>query len=156
MIRRPPRSTLFPYTTLFRSNRRDSTEHVVGTATISQIGRQTLLLRITASAGLCAVRGNENSFHRAGEAVIRAKMQLLHQGSESVVFDGRAQRNAGVHRDVPDRPAKTKSIDQIYGHRLSERINRRYFVVNLAVIDVSVGEIDLIGVHTESHDGRVV
>src|SRR2546425_7352226 len=32
MIRRPPRSTLFPYTTLFRSDRDDkiaSTEHVV-------------------------------------------------------------------------------------------------------------------------------
>src|SRR5438876_8919931 len=27
MIRRPPRSTLFPYTTLFRSHRRDSGEH---------------------------------------------------------------------------------------------------------------------------------
>src|SRR3712207_8770955 len=26
MIRRPPRSTLFPYTTLFRSNRRSTTE----------------------------------------------------------------------------------------------------------------------------------
>src|SRR3712207_7154286 len=28
MIRRPPRSTLFPYTTLFRSNRRE--QHAVG------------------------------------------------------------------------------------------------------------------------------
>src|SRR5437867_6659182 len=27
MIRRPPRSTLFPYTTLFRSSRRDSSEN---------------------------------------------------------------------------------------------------------------------------------
>src|SRR5256885_8866696 len=27
MIRRPPRSTLFPYTTLFRSRRRQSREH---------------------------------------------------------------------------------------------------------------------------------
>src|SRR3712207_7435590 len=29
MIRRPPRSTLFPYTTLFRSGRRDWSERVV-------------------------------------------------------------------------------------------------------------------------------
>src|SRR3712207_7389408 len=29
MIRRPPRSTLFPYTTLFRSGRRELTEHQV-------------------------------------------------------------------------------------------------------------------------------
>src|SRR2546422_8434032 len=28
MIRRPPRSTLFPYTTLFRSDRRGGTENV--------------------------------------------------------------------------------------------------------------------------------
>src|SRR5256885_4541749 len=27
MIRRPPRSTLFPYTTLFRSERRESSSH---------------------------------------------------------------------------------------------------------------------------------
>src|SRR2546428_3612942 len=33
MIRRPPRSTLFPYTTLFRSERRkDRREHTVGTS----------------------------------------------------------------------------------------------------------------------------
>src|SRR3712207_8301588 len=30
MIRRPPRSTLFPYTTLFRSVRRPALEHAVG------------------------------------------------------------------------------------------------------------------------------
>src|SRR5260221_1022150 len=32
MIRRPPRSTLFPYTTLFRSQRELESEMVVGTA----------------------------------------------------------------------------------------------------------------------------
>src|SRR3712207_8167473 len=35
MIRRPPRSTLFPYTTLFRSARRD--DHLVGWA-VSRAG----------------------------------------------------------------------------------------------------------------------
>src|SRR5690349_22913967 len=30
MIRRPPRSTLFPYTTLFRSHRRDQEHHAGG------------------------------------------------------------------------------------------------------------------------------
>src|SRR3712207_7472949 len=34
MIRRPPRSTLFPYTTLFRSENKSS-EPVVGTATFN-------------------------------------------------------------------------------------------------------------------------
>src|SRR3712207_8296433 len=32
MIRRPPRSTLFPYTTLFRSDQLASIEHVIGSA----------------------------------------------------------------------------------------------------------------------------
>src|SRR5688572_31573631 len=30
MIRRPPRSTLFPYTTLFRSSGRDDSSHLTG------------------------------------------------------------------------------------------------------------------------------
>src|SRR3712207_7876437 len=34
MIRRPPRSTLFPYTTLFRSSGLPSTVHCDGTGTI--------------------------------------------------------------------------------------------------------------------------
>src|SRR5258707_10570723 len=33
MIRRPPRSTLFPYTTLFRSERRREIEHSLAKAT---------------------------------------------------------------------------------------------------------------------------
>src|SRR5438094_10174651 len=32
MIRRPPRSTLFPYTTLFRSNQRYGSSHIGATA----------------------------------------------------------------------------------------------------------------------------
>src|SRR5260370_29623834 len=38
MIRRPPRSTLFPYTTLFRSNRRMPTIVVPGCATWRRSG----------------------------------------------------------------------------------------------------------------------
>src|SRR5258708_26196342 len=34
MIRRPPRSTLFPYTTLFRSQRREPRESTCGTFTL--------------------------------------------------------------------------------------------------------------------------
>src|SRR5258708_23817228 len=42
MIRRPPRSTLFPYTTLFRSGHRDRS---VGTCDRSNSGQGGLLLR---------------------------------------------------------------------------------------------------------------
>src|SRR5438093_9326633 len=42
MIRRPPRSTLFPYTTLFRSCRRVPPRRQVGSARgVSQSGRRT-------------------------------------------------------------------------------------------------------------------
>src|ERR1039458_10576546 len=38
MIRRPPRSTLFPYTTLFRSgDHRSGTANVTGTADVAQL-----------------------------------------------------------------------------------------------------------------------
>src|ERR1051325_6557415 len=37
MIRRPPRSTLFPYTTLFRSGRGNETCHPIGEAGIRTI-----------------------------------------------------------------------------------------------------------------------
>src|SRR5438876_9280103 len=40
MIRRPPRSTLFPYTTLFRSNRRD----YIARATLGAVLSMTLNL----------------------------------------------------------------------------------------------------------------
>src|SRR5688572_32419405 len=46
MIRRPPRSTLFPYTTLFRSDRRDLAE-VVGDRT----GQDVVVLRLDRRAG---------------------------------------------------------------------------------------------------------
>src|SRR2546430_12884037 len=46
MIRRPPRSTLFPYTTLFRSEESSMTEHSI------KIGGQTIPYKATASTTL--------------------------------------------------------------------------------------------------------
>src|SRR2546430_3023311 len=40
MIRRPPRSTLFPYTTLFRSQARDHRQQVVGVVGLEKLDRQ--------------------------------------------------------------------------------------------------------------------
>src|SRR3989442_9460776 len=42
MIRRPPRSTLFPYTTLFRSAQRVHRERHARTAVMTLVGRQQL------------------------------------------------------------------------------------------------------------------
>src|SRR3712207_7853085 len=41
MIRRPPRSTLFPYTTLFRSCFRDGDEDVGGVVPVSRAGARS-------------------------------------------------------------------------------------------------------------------
>src|SRR2546429_6493743 len=40
MIRRPPRSTLFPYTTLFRSHQRSATSGGVGKAQVPRAPRE--------------------------------------------------------------------------------------------------------------------
>jgi len=77
-----------PSRAVIQRDRRDSTQDVVGAVAISQIRRQALPLRIVAPSRLGAVRGNENSFDGAGEAVIAAQMKLRHQRSEGVVLDG--------------------------------------------------------------------
>src|SRR5688572_31836075 len=50
MIRRPPRSTLFPYTTLFRSCKRQNprlsmSDHVPITSTAQKFGRGSVVVR---------------------------------------------------------------------------------------------------------------
>src|SRR5438034_7825725 len=46
MLRRPPRSTLFPYTTLFRSVRGLTLDTKVGSATSNVIVRKNLMVRL--------------------------------------------------------------------------------------------------------------
>src|SRR3712207_7142862 len=43
MIRRPPRSTLFPYTTLFRSLFGQQTQHAVAAGTLAAVPEKALL-----------------------------------------------------------------------------------------------------------------
>src|SRR3712207_8017703 len=50
MIRRPPRSTLFPYTTLFRSRRRKTVRHTLAHPADSQLGRSSRLRSCDRSA----------------------------------------------------------------------------------------------------------
>src|SRR2546428_9720710 len=45
MIRRPPRSTLFPYTTLFRSGHRDRDAHAAGKGLHLQVLGEVLQVR---------------------------------------------------------------------------------------------------------------
>src|SRR5258708_23029170 len=83
-------------------------------------------------------------------------MKLLHQRGEGVVLDGRTERNAGVHGEVPNGTAEAEPIDEIYGHCLVDRIDGHDFIVHLGIVHVSIGEVDLAGVYVEGHDGSVV
>src|SRR2546425_8347015 len=58
MIRRPPRSTLFPYTTLFRSNR---VQKVLETANIKLASVVTTVLGVSARAMLKALIAGEGA-----------------------------------------------------------------------------------------------
>src|SRR5258707_10338394 len=63
MIRRPPRSTLFPYTTLFRSDRK---------RLALRSGRRAGLLRHAVRA-LAGLDGNTERFYRDRRAVARSE-----------------------------------------------------------------------------------
>src|SRR5256886_12656888 len=65
MIRRPPRSTLFPYTTLFRSSRVTNEKYV-------QTPRGLLPLKFFFSSGLSTTTGED-----ASARAIRAQIQKM-------------------------------------------------------------------------------
>src|SRR5256885_12924063 len=52
MIRRPPRSTLFPYTTLFRSHRRQPLDQR-GCCRPDRLGRAPRVLEVPGGGGFC-------------------------------------------------------------------------------------------------------
>src|SRR2546427_1555981 len=69
MIRRPPRSTLFPYTTLFRSFHPLTREHIAQIVTIllkevqRRLGEEELTLRLTpAASDFLVERGYDEHF----------------------------------------------------------------------------------------------
>src|SRR3712207_6976438 len=62
MIRRPPRSTLFPYTTLFRSGRQPSVRSRPRVSRSS--ASRTSLPFLTTAAGLERGGGSDGSLHR--------------------------------------------------------------------------------------------
>src|SRR5258708_26910759 len=64
MIRRPPRSTLFPYTTLFRSDQLDlalNRPNVVHAALLSGPGSETFLARVMRLERARKVRSEEHT-----------------------------------------------------------------------------------------------
>jgi hypothetical protein len=95
---------------------------------------------------------------RGGEAkgVIVAQEKLTHQRSVRVVFDRRCKRDACVHGEIPHRTSEAKAVDQIKGDRHVVWIDRNNLVVQLRVVHITVGKINLAGVDIERYHGRVV
>src|SRR5256885_12366232 len=65
MIRRPPRSTLFPYTTLFRSELQPRTAHLIARAASGQRGDVSATVDIPAET----LRPGDLTLIRPGEAI---------------------------------------------------------------------------------------
>src|SRR2546427_3723775 len=73
MIRRPPRSTLFPYTTLFRSHRLP--EHRRGRET--RLWRSPLTARVAGSANACvATRSEEHTSELQSQSNLVCRLLL--------------------------------------------------------------------------------
>src|SRR3712207_8897921 len=86
MIRRPPRSTLFPYTTLFRSS--DGVEHVLRTSARPDSGHR-LLLRARRLHHQTKRKGQEQGdyrSHRGYEDRESTRLNSSHANISDAVF----------------------------------------------------------------------
>src|SRR5256885_12885638 len=79
MIRRPPRSTLFPYTTLFRSQRRGGTSHH---SRRNITGRPLRILGAGGKVTRRAGRANPDGLHGAYSAGPRRTMRIVVRSEE--------------------------------------------------------------------------
>ncbi len=111
---------------------------------VVQVGGQPLTLRIIAT--FRAVGGDEDALDRAGKAVVITQEQFAHQRSVGVVLNRGSQRDAGVHGDVPNRAAEAEAVDQVQGNGHVDRIDGQNLIMNLGIVDVAVGEVDLAGI----------
>src|SRR3712207_8480756 len=93
MIRRPPRSTLFPYTTLFRSNPQLKPNAVKG---ILMFTAQKL--RLTDSTGLELSRGISNLTQGAGEVNAAGAVEVAAKIDTSI--DRKSTRLNSSHANI--------------------------------------------------------
>src|SRR5260370_10284289 len=78
MIRRPPRSTLFPYTTLFRSRTHADPDHVQQVRAIHRLGEENLRAHapgLPARGGVRAARQEARSEEHTSE--LQSHLNLL-------------------------------------------------------------------------------
>src|SRR3712207_7121236 len=85
MIRRPPRSTLFPYTTLFRSHR-----HLPAALPLQQEGPHALVLALLvefhAPAGGRGALRDVRGEHRGADAVLDRKSTRLNSSHANISY----------------------------------------------------------------------
>src|SRR2546430_10844785 len=93
MIRRPPRSTLFPYTTLFRSQQGD-------VFAVTQLQQHLTLLHLLARAHVDA--GHERSEEHTSELQSQSNLvcRLLLEKKKTSPQSGRPEPNAGSARII--------------------------------------------------------
>src|SRR2546430_16040987 len=87
MIRRPPRSTLFPYTTLFRSSRRAGSAGMGGTS-LPATGRSRRGGRSYATTARVRTRGRDDQSYRPRRNLLAGDRKSVVEG-KSVDLGGR-------------------------------------------------------------------
>src|SRR2546423_3909679 len=116
MIRRPPRSTLFPYTTLFRSPAQaEAGGKVLFVARAPSVGYAVYALQPGASSAASELHVSESSLENA-----RYRVQLDQNGDVSSIFDKRLNREllSGPIRLAisPDNPKQSPAWHIAFAH----------------------------------------
>src|SRR3712207_7426328 len=90
MIRRPPRSTLFPYTTLFRSLAAEDLRHDAGEELVTGVDRlgdgdrAAALLELRGERGLQALRSEEHTSELQSRQYLVCRL-LLEKKTKTIV-----------------------------------------------------------------------
>src|SRR3712207_8288541 len=101
MIRRPPRSTLFPYTTLFRSDReidpRDLRKRCGQQATLNQTGFLDLTLLLVIAPACRASRSEEHTSELQSRQYLVCRL-LLEKKKKKISITGISQYSVRAKR----------------------------------------------------------
>src|SRR5205085_8059190 len=76
MLRRPPRSTLFPYTTLFRSHRADQNERADRAAVLDESAPTRVLGHAKSIRGSIATRSEEHTSELQSQSNLVCRLLL--------------------------------------------------------------------------------